>query len=220
MKSFNRAYRNLGVISAWTICLVLVVYMVVLTIGLVTLKSPLDPISDPYFSIMEILIFVTAPLMVIAMASVHAYASAETKPYSLMALIFMILMACITSGVHFVVLTVSHQIEAAGFPGASLLFAFKWPSVIYTLDILAWDWFFALSMLFAAPVFKTGKLERTARFFMIVSGVLSLLGLLGIPLANMNVRNIGIVGYTIVALVAFLVMGIVFRRSHPHTNTI
>ena len=220
MKSFNRAYRNLGVISAWTICLVLVVYMVVLTIGLVTLKSPLDPISDPYFSIMEILIFVTAPLMVIAMASVHAYASPETKPYSLMALIFMILMACVTSGVHFVVLTVSHQIEAAGFPGASLLFAFKWPSVIYTLDILAWDWFFALSMLFAAPVFKTGKLERTVRFFMIFSGVLSLLGLLGIPLANMNVRNIGIVGYTIVALVAFLLIGIVFRRSNPPIKSI
>ncbi len=220
MEYFNRAYRNLGMISAWTISLVLVLYIPVLTIGLLTLKSPQDPIGDPYFSIMEILILVTAPLMVIAMASVHAYASSETKAYSLTALIFMTLMACITSGVHFVVLTVSHQIEAAGFPGASLLFAFKWPSVIYTLDILAWDWFFALSMLFAALVFKKGKLERTVRFFMIASGVLSLLGLLGIPLANMNVRNIGIVGYTIVALVAFLLMGIVFRRSSPQTNSI
>jgi hypothetical protein len=26
--------------------------------------------------------------------------------------------------------------------------------VIYALDILAWDWFYGFSMLFAAPVFK------------------------------------------------------------------
>jgi membrane protease YdiL (CAAX protease family) len=87
------------------------------------------------------------------------------------------------------------------------------------LDILAWDWFFALSILFAVPVFKGSGLERTLRYFMVVSGVLSLVGLLGVPLAIMKVeywltvRNIGIVGYALVAPVAFLLMGIVFGRS-------
>jgi hypothetical protein len=127
----------------------------------------------------------------------------------------MILLAGITSSVHFVILTVSRQLTAAGLTWTPLLFSFKWPSVAYTLDILAWDWFFALSMLLAAPVFKVGRLEKTVRLLMIVSGILSLAGLLGVPLANMQVRNIGIIGYAVVALPVFLLLGLVFGRAQP-----
>ncbi len=76
--------------------------------------------------------------------------------------------------------------------------------------ILAWDWFFALSMLFAAPVFKVGKMEKIVR---ILSGVLSLVGLIGMPLGKMQVRNIGIIGYGVVAPVVFLLLGIIFGRT-------
>ena len=48
---------------------------------------------------------------------------------------------------------------------------------------------------------------------MLVSGVLSLAGLLGVPLADMQVRNVGIVGYALVATIAFLLLGIVFGRT-------
>jgi hypothetical protein len=125
----------------------------------------------------------------------------------------MLLCAGITSSVHFVILTASRQLEAAGFPWLPMFLSFKWPSVAYTLDILAWDVFFALSMLFAAPVFKGGRLETTLRILLIVSGVLSLAGLLGVPLANMQVRNIGIVGYAGVAPFAFLLLGTLFGRT-------
>jgi hypothetical protein len=81
------------------------------------------------------------------------------------------------------------------------------------MDILAWDIFFALSMLFAAPVFKSSRLEKTVRILMIVSGLLSLAGLIGVPLANMNVRNIGILGYVGISLLVFPLLGIVFGRS-------
>ncbi len=97
--------------------------------------------------------------MVISMVVVHAYAFPEVKAYSFTALAFMILLAGITSSVHFVILTVSRQIEAAGLPWVPLFLSFTWPSVAYVLDILAWDVFFALAILFAAPVFKGGRLE-------------------------------------------------------------
>jgi hypothetical protein len=193
----------------------LVVYAVTTVLGFLSLKSPQDPIGDPFFTIMELLIVLIAPLMVVSMIAVHAYAPPEVKVYSLTALIFMILLAGITSSVHFVILTVSRQIEATGLPWAPLFLSFKWPSVAYTLDILAWDWFFALSMLFAAPVFKGGRLEIGVRILMIVSGVLSLAGLIGVPLADMQVRNIGIIGYAVVALGVFLLLGIIFGRTHP-----
>ncbi|WP_235283300.1 hypothetical protein [Methanosarcina sp. 2.H.A.1B.4] len=203
----------LGRVAAFAVFFLLIAYAVTLVLGFLSLKSSRDPIGDPFFSILELLIVVIAPLMIIVMIAVHAYASPETRVYSLTALVFMALMASITCTVHFVILTVSRQIESAGFPWASLFFSFRWPSVAYTMDILAWDFFFALSMLFAAPVFRIGRLEKTIRSLMIVSGVLSLAGLIGVPLANMNVRNIGIVGYAGVSMVVFLLLGIVFGRT-------
>jgi hypothetical protein len=214
-EGFTSQHRAIGTAAAWAVFFLGVMYAVTTVLGFLSLKSPQDPIGDPYFTIMELLIVLMAPLMVVSMVAVHAYAPAEVKVYSLTALVFMILLAGITSSVHFVILTVSRQIETAGLTGVPLLLSFKWPSVAYTLDILAWDWFFALSMLFAAPVFKGGRLEIAVRILMIVSGVLSLAGLIGVPLADMQVRNIGIIGYAGVALVVFLLLGIVFGRTHP-----
>jgi hypothetical protein len=131
----------------------------------------------------------------------------------------MILLAGIPSSVHFVILTVRRQIEAAGLPWLPLFLSFTWPSVAYTLDILAWDVFYALAMLFAAPVFKGGKLQTAVRFLLIPSGIISFVGLLGVPLANMQVRfwydirNIGVFGYAVVAPVAFLLIGMLFGRT-------
>lgn len=218
-EGFTPQHRTLGRTAAWAVFCLIVIYAVTTALGFLSLKSPQDPIRDPYFTMMELLIILLSPLMVMSMIAVHAYATPDAKVYSFTALVFMVVMAVITSGVHFVVLTVSRPIEAAGFAGAPLLFSFQWPSVAYTLDILAWDWFFALSILFAAPVFKESKLERTLRYFMIASGVLSLIGLLGVPLAIMKVgfwlivRNIGIVGYALTAPIAFLLLAIVFGRT-------
>jgi hypothetical protein len=68
-------------------------------------------------------------------------------------------------------------------------------------------------MLWAAPVFKVGRLEKTVRILMVISGVLSLAGLIGVPLENMQVRMIGVLGYTVVAPIVFLLLGIVFKRA-------
>lgn len=212
---FTSHHRTIGRAAALSACFLEVVYAVTTILGLLSLTSPQDPISDPFFSMMELLTILIAPLMVVSMVAVHAYASPALKGYSLTALCFMLVMAGITTCVHFVILTVSHQFEATGLTWVPLFFSFKWPSVVYALDILAWDWFFALSMLFAAPVFQGGRLERTLRNLMLVSGVLSLAGLIGVPLANMQVRNIGIIGYAVVAPVVFLLLGMVFGRTQP-----
>ncbi len=213
-EGFTPQHRTIGRTAAWAVSILLVVYAVTTVLGFLSLKSPLDPIGDPYFSIMELLTVLIAPLLVLSMVAVHAYASPDVKAYSFSALVFMIILAAITSCVHFVILTVGHQIEATGLPWVPLFLSFRWPSVVYALDILAWDWFFALSMLFAAPVFKGRGLEGAVRILMIISGVLSLVGLIGVPLADMQIRNIGIIGYAIVAIVVFLLLGIVFGRTH------
>ena len=217
-EGFTVQHRMLGRVTSWAVFCLVLMYIPTTVLGFLSLKSPQDPIGDPYFSMMELLILLIAPLMVVSVSAVHAFAPPDARAYSLASLIFMVLAAGITCCVHFVILTVSRQLESAGFVWTSLLLSFKWPSVAYTLDILAWDGFFAIAILFSAFAFRTGRLERAIRGVMIASGVLSLVGLAGVPLAMMNVgywllvRNIGIIGYALVAAVAFLLLGILFGR--------
>lgn len=71
-EGFTRQHRILGRFAAFTVFFLLIAYAVTLVLGFLSLRSPHEPIGDPYFSIMELLIVVTAPLMMIIMISVHA----------------------------------------------------------------------------------------------------------------------------------------------------
>jgi hypothetical protein len=115
---FTAAARRLGMLSAVGVVVLGAAYAVTLAVGLSSLRSPQQPIGDPFFPILEILIILSAPLMVAVMVSVHAWTPPETKAYSLAALVFMSLLAGVTCGVHFVILTVGRQIESAGLPGS------------------------------------------------------------------------------------------------------
>lgn len=188
-------------------------YAVTLAAGLSSLRSPEDAIGDPFFSALEMLIILLAPFMVVLMIAVHAWTSAQLKTYSLAALVFMSLLAGITCSVHFTILTVSRHAAFAGLAWVPLLFSFKWPSVAYALDILAWDLFFALSMLCAAPVFSGDRLRVSIRMLMIASAVLALAGLSGVAVGDMQLRLIGVIGYACLFPVVALLLAIVFRRT-------
>jgi len=212
-EGFTVQHRAVGRAATWAVFVLGVAYAVITGLGFLSLQSPQDPIGEPYVTLMELLIVLMAPLYIVSMVAVHAYAPPEKKLYSLLALIFMILLAGLTSTIHFVVLAVGPQLAATNLPWTPLFFTWTWPSVAYAVDILAWDWFFALALLCTAPIFKSGRLEKTVRLLLIISGVLSLAGLLGVLLADMQVRNIGIIGYAVVAPVAFLLMGVLFGRT-------
>jgi hypothetical protein len=201
---------KVGRFSALSVFFLLLAYIVVTSLGFISLKSPLDPIADPYFTIMEILIIIIAPMMLIVMIVVDSYATEEVKIFSKIALVFMVIMATITSSVHFTILTFSHQNVVTKLSWTPLFFSFKWPSVAYALDILAWDWFFALSFIFASRVFRNSNYEKTVSVLMIIAAVLSLIGLLGVPLGNMQIRDIGIIGYALVSPIVFLMLSKIF----------
>jgi hypothetical protein len=193
-----------------------VVYALVTALEILSLESSQNPIGDPYITIVRLLIVPLAALYVVTMVTVHAYARPAVKVYSLIALVFMTGLATITTSVHFVGLSVGPRLEATGLSWIPLVVSFEWPSIVYALDILVWDWFFALSILFAVPVFRGGsRLERWVWILLLVSGLLSPAGLIGVPLSDMQVRNIGVVGDAVVAPVAFLLIGIVFGRTRP-----
>jgi hypothetical protein len=210
---FTASARRLGLICSAGTVFLSVLYLIPLVVGLLSLPSPDTPIGDPWFSMMEILIILTMPFMVGLMVAVHAWASPEAKVLSLLAVVFMSLLAVLTCSLHFVILTVSHQAEFAGQPWTPLILSFRWLSIPYALDVLAWDGFFALAVLCAAPVFGGSRLATSIRWLMLVSGALALSGLSGVILDNSQFRSIGIVGYAGVFPVAALLLAVLFRRD-------
>ena len=212
---FTATARSLGIFSAAATVILLVAYAVTLAVGLASLESAQQPIGDPMFTILEVLIIIMMPVMVALMVGVHAWAPVRAKALSLISLVFMGLLAGVTCSLHFVILTLSRQPEFTGQPWLPLVFSFSWPSIAYALDILGWDVFFALSMLFAAPVFRGSRLAAWIRVLMIASAVLALAGLSGVVAGDMQLRNIGIVGYVGVFLVVAALLVVLFYRARP-----
>ncbi|PEN13187.1 hypothetical protein CRI94_11120 [Longibacter salinarum] len=214
---FTATARRLGIASAVSVVVLQLAYAVTLVLGFLSLESPEQPIGEPMFTVLEVLILAMMPAMVALMVVVHAWAPPRAKTMSLTSVVFMAILAGVTSSVHFVILTLSRQPEFAELSQLSLFASFEWPSVAYALDILAWDVFFALSMLFAAPVFSGSRLATSIRVLMIVSGVLALAGLSGVVTGDMSLRNIGIVGYLGVFLVVAALLAVLFYRTKPVT---
>lgn len=202
--------RKFGITSASAIALLQLLYCGVLWTGFNALEAADQPIPDPYFTLMEILILLMVPPMITMMIAVHIWSPSDKKAYSLAALVFMAITAGLTSAVHFSVLVLSRH---AVFSDQTELLSFTWPSVVYVLDILAWDVFFALSVVFAAPVFGGSGLARWVRYLLIASGITAFVGLGGVVTGDMQIRNIGIVGYAVIFPIAALIMALLFYRS-------
>jgi hypothetical protein len=213
--TFTTTARRFGIASAGSVAALQVAYAITLITGFLSLESPDQPIGDPMFTILEVLILAMMPAMVALMVAVHAWAAPRAKVWSLTSVVFMGLVAGVTSSLHFLILTLSRQPAFAEVSSLPLFLSFEWPSVAYALDILAWDVFFALSMLFAAPVFGGSRLATSIRVLMITSGVLALAGLGGVVTGDMSLRNVGIVGYLGVFLIVAVLLGVLFYRTKP-----
>ena len=173
-------------------------YVAVFVAGFASIGNTSDPLPDPYLAIGEILILVMAPIMVCLMLAIHQCAPKQAKPFTQVALGWMLAAAAFTIVVHFVELTVARHIDPATFPGYARIFGWQWPSTFYAIDIVAWDVFFGLSLLFAVPGVCASERRHTVRRGLILSGSLCLIGLIG-PFANaLGWRTIGILGYTVV----------------------
>ena len=198
--------NRLGVWSASALCVIGVAYVVTLAVGFASAGFA-KPIVDPVLAVMEILTLLSAPILVVLMAAVHAYAPPEYKIHGVVAVAFMVLLAGLTSSVHFVELTAVRQSSTASL---------TWPSTAYALELLAWDLFLGLSLLFAAPVFKRGKLEDAVRTGLYVAGTLCIAGILGPASGDMRLQFIAIVGYGGVLPTVGLLLLLLFRRfRHP-----
>ena len=215
---FRSRDQVMGMVGAWTAFVVNEAYAVTSGLAFLSVKPSSASISDPYLSIMSALVVLMAPFLVITMVAVHAYAAPEHKSYSLAALAFMVLLAGITSVVNFSLFSVARQPTTASSMWVASFIPSEWPQLPQALDFFAWDWFFALSMLLAAPVFRGGKLENAVRALMVLTAVLCLLGLVWLPVSPAQANTIGIIGWGVAGPIVFLLLANLFTRIQPDSG--
>jgi hypothetical protein len=194
----SRRNSELGRWSSFAVFLVGLAYIVALIIGFTT-RGLSAPIVDPLLAIMEILTLIAAPLMLVMMAAIYGRASDERKTTGSLAFAFMLLTTGTTSAVHFVNLTATRQL------GSALL---VWPSPAYALELLAWDVFLGLSLVFAAFTFQGSGRVKSG---LLVCGLLCLVGALGPAVGNMRLQLIGVFAYGGVLPVVSLALSRTFR---------
>lgn len=177
-------------------------YVVALVVGFAR-HGLHEPIADPVLAVMEVLTLLSAPPTVTLMLSIHDRAASETKVYGMAAVMFGTLFAGTTSAVHFVELTASRQLGRAGI---------AWPSASYAAELLAWDVFLGLALVFAAPVFEGDGRERGVRRALNLAGVLCLAGTVGPVIGDMRLQYVGVAGYAGVFPVASFLLARLFSQ--------
>lgn len=193
---------RLGFFSSTGIFLIGIAYIAVVSFG-VSKVGLSEPIADPTLAVMEVLTILSALLVVVLMGAIYESVSDDSKIYGAIALIFAALMTGLTCTVHFVTLTSGRQ---SGFT------VLEWPSALYAIELLAWDVFLGLSLLFAAFVFQGQKLHTAIRWTLLLSGALALIGAIGPITGNMALQRIGILGYGIVLPIAAFMIAVFFRK--------
>lgn len=152
--------------------------------------------------IMELLTVWAAIVIVMFMIELCRGTNEEQKSQSMIALVLSACMAAVTTLNHFMYLTVLPQIYLHREIPTWLLLD-GWPSITKALECVAWGFFLGLSMLFASSAL-IGLGSKKIVLTMRISGILTLAGLIGPIIGNMNLYLLSTIGYS----VGFLVMSI------------
>lgn len=198
--------QRVGFFSASGLFLAGLLYLLVVAVGIADAGFS-RPITDPTLAIMEILTILCALLFLILMSAIYQFSSEQKKVFAVIALCFATLMTGLSCTVHFVALTAGRQ---TGFS------ALEWPSTYYAIELLAWDGFLGLSMLFAASIFTGTKLRTQIRWALCITGMLSFSGIIGPIIGDMTLQRIGIAGYGIGLPITALLLARLFSKDEHY----
>ena len=178
-----------------------VIYVGLIVWGIITQDPETGFIRDHVKILMEIVTMISAVVFLFFALSIKNILGTEHNLLSEIGVLLMTIFVHLTSIVHFVSITVSSQIIDVN-PLLSSLLSLNWPSLLLSIDILAWDVFFGVAFIFLGLSLRQRKELSVVRIFMILSGLLSLLGLIALPLNNMDLRFVGIFGYTVMPVIS------------------
>ncbi len=182
------------------------------------------PPTEPFQTILNVLILLTAVGMVLFWSTLHQAVPAEKKVFSQASLTLIVIFTTLTSINRYVGLTVVKQSLSSGdTTGLHWFLPYSWPSIMLAIEFLGWGFFFGLACLCLAPVFTSGKLERSIFWVLIVTGILSLIA----PLGQLTGRNaltfdpftfVGTIGWGAGLTTAVALIAVWFKRAGISTK--
>lgn len=191
-------------VLTYTILLISGLYVIATTGWIVTENRTI-------LTVMELLTIWAAIVILLFMAELYSGCTQERKRQGLIALILTTCMAVVTISNHFIYMTVLNQLyRGAAMPDWLLLDG--WPSLSKGLECVSWAFFLGLAMLYAAKVLEELKSQAIA-WTMRVFAILTLAGLAGPLLGNMNLYILSTIGYSLGFLVISIEMILYFKKN-------
>jgi hypothetical protein len=99
--------------------------------------------------------------------------------------------------------------------GLNWFMPYGWPSIMAAMEVLAWGFFLGLAFLFLAPVFRNGRLELAIFWILIISGVFSLIAMIGQMVNSVLLNMLGIVAWGPGLILIFSLLALWFKKSKP-----
>ena len=148
-----------------------------------------------------------APTFVVLMACIHAYAAESRKTYSRIGLSFAVVYAV-------VILVVAPSLQAGETDGLSLFTQYNPHGLFIALEALGYS-MLTFALLFAAPAFTGGPVERVTRWLFGLTFVLAVVAFVGLALLGHDLVafEVTVLLITWIVLIASgVLLGVVFRR--------
>ena len=140
-----------------------------------------------------VVILLFMPWVILEWVTIHYSIPRGRRVFTLGSLIFVAILTVLTSINRYNALTVVPQATAMGKTDVLEWFQpYGSPSIMLSIEILGWGWFYGLACLCLAPAFGRDKLERTIFWVLVASGVFSIGSVLGPILGNMYLNFIGV----------------------------
>jgi len=173
---------------SWTILLISVLYVISTGGWVLTQNRSILPV-------MEILTIWAAIVILQFMVELYRASGENMKSRAMMALVLTSCMTAITILNHFLYMTVLNQIYI-GENKPSWMLLDSWPSLTKGLECVSWGFFLGLAMLFASKVLEGCEIKVIA-WTMRISGIFTLVGLIGPIVGNMNYYWLSTIGYSV-----------------------
>lgn len=162
-----------------------------------------------------------APTVLVLMACVHAYAAEARKTYSRVGLSFAVVYAVVILVDYFLQLTVvAPSLQAGETAGLSLFTQYDPHGLFIALEALGYA-MLTVALLFAAPVFSGGRVERVIRGLFSLSFVLAVVAFVGLALLGHDLVafEVTVLLITWIVLIASgVLLSVVFRRAEKSTR--
>ena len=161
------------------------------------------------FEISMLIGILMVPLFIGIIVSIHNYTPITKKPLTHMALIFAAVYAVLVSLSYYVELTVIRQNIMRGQMGVLDQYV---DSLMFAIDLLGFL-FLGLSMSFTAPVFIGGIPEAVLRCFLILDGVLGIMGVLGLAMSNNVLLFLNLIGISVALTITVFLLFLFFLKE-------